>query len=56
MTAALTRIATFPEVASVVGPYRPGGTAQVSRDDRTAYAVVNFTKQSGNLARRTSSG
>jgi RND superfamily putative drug exporter len=50
MSAALTRIATFPEVASVVSPYGPGGTAQVSRDDRTAYAVVNFTKQPGNLA------
>jgi putative drug exporter of the RND superfamily len=50
MSAALTRIATFPEVASVVSPYGPGGTAQISRDDRTAYAVVNFTKQAGNLA------
>jgi putative drug exporter of the RND superfamily len=51
MSAALTRIATFPEVASVVSPYGPGGTAQISRDDRTAYAVVNFTKQSGDLAK-----
>ena len=51
MSAALTRIATFPEVASVISPYGPGGTAQISRDDRTAYAVVNFTKQSGDLAR-----
>jgi RND superfamily putative drug exporter len=50
MSAALTRIATFPEVASVISPYGPGGTAQVSRDDRTAYAVVNFTKQSFDLA------
>ena len=51
MTAVLTRIATFPEVASVTSPYGPGGTAQISRDDRTAYAVVNFTKQSSGLAR-----
>src|ERR1700730_15984848 len=51
MSAALTRIATFPEVASVISPYGPGGTAQISQDDRTAYAVVNFTKQSGNLAK-----
>jgi RND superfamily putative drug exporter len=50
MSAALTRIATFPEVASVISPYGPGRTAQVSRDDRTAYAVVNFTKQSFDLA------
>jgi RND superfamily putative drug exporter len=50
MSAALTRIATFPEVASVISPYGRGGTAQISRDDRTAYAVVNFTKQSFDLA------
>jgi RND superfamily putative drug exporter len=50
MSAALTRIATFPEVASVISPYGPRGTAQISRDDRTAYAVVNFTMQSSNLA------
>jgi putative drug exporter of the RND superfamily len=50
MSAALTKIATFPEVASVLGPHGPGGTAQVSPDDRTAYAVVNFTKPAGNLA------
>ncbi len=49
MSAALAKIATVPEVASVVSPYGPGGTAQVSRDGRTAYAVVNFTKQPGNL-------
>ena len=51
MSAALTRIATFPEVASVISPYGPDRTAQISRDDRTAYAVVNFTKQSSGLAR-----
>jgi RND superfamily putative drug exporter len=51
MSAALTRIATFPEVASVISPYGPAGTAQISQNDRTAYAVVNFTKQSGDLAR-----
>jgi len=49
MSAALTRIATFPEVASVISPYGPGGTAHISRDDRTAYAVVTFTKQSFDL-------
>ena len=51
MSAALTKIAAFPEVASVISPYGPGGGAQLSRDGRTAYAVVNFTKQSGNLAK-----
>lgn len=51
MSAALTRIATFPEVASVISPYDPKGTAQISRDDRTAYAVIKFTKQSFDLAK-----
>jgi putative drug exporter of the RND superfamily len=55
MTATLNRIATFPEVASVLSPYRPGGSAQggsgqISRDGRTAYAVVTFTQQSDVLA------
>ena len=50
MSAALTRIGGVPEVASVISPYGPGGTAQVSGDGRTAYAVVNFTKQAGNLS------
>ena len=50
MSAALARIGTLPEVASVTSPYGPGGTAQISRDDRTAYAVVHFTKQSFDLA------
>jgi len=51
MSAALHRIATYPTIASVVSPYNPGGTAQISRDGRTAYAVVNFTRQSGDLAK-----
>jgi putative drug exporter of the RND superfamily len=55
MTATLNRIATFPKVASVLSPYRPGGSAQgwsgqISRDGRTAYAVVTFTQQSDVLA------
>jgi RND superfamily putative drug exporter len=55
MSAALTRVATFPKVATVLSPYRPGGSApdgsgQISRDGRTAYAVVTFTQQSDVLA------
>ena len=51
MNGALTRISGFPEVAGVISPYRPGGSAQISQDGRTAYAVVDFTRQSGDLAR-----
>jgi putative drug exporter of the RND superfamily len=55
MTATLNRIATFPKVESVLSPYRPGGSAQdgsgrISRDGRTAYAVVTFTQQPDVLA------
>ena len=56
MTSVLRQIATMPEVAAVASPYRPAGAgqnsaAQVSRDGRIAYAVVNFTGQADNLAK-----
>ncbi len=51
MSAVLRQVATMPEVAAVVSPYGPRGGAQVSRDDRTAYAVVDFTKQANALAK-----
>jgi putative drug exporter of the RND superfamily len=50
MTGVLNRIATMPEVAGVVSPYGPQGAVQISRDGRIAYATVNFTKPSDNLA------
>jgi putative drug exporter of the RND superfamily len=46
----LRTVATMPEVAGVVSPYRPDGGAQISRNGRIAYAVVNFTKQSNDIA------
>jgi putative drug exporter of the RND superfamily len=46
----LRTVATMPQVAGVVGPYGPRGAAQISRDGRIAYAVVNFTKQSNDIA------
>ncbi|HEY1319334.1 MAG TPA: MMPL family transporter, partial [Streptosporangiaceae bacterium] len=49
MTRVLKQIAVMPEVTAVAGPYGPRGTAQISRDGRTAYATVDFAKQSGNL-------
>jgi putative drug exporter of the RND superfamily len=51
MSMALKQIATMPEVAAVVSPYGPRGAAQVSRDGRTAYATVNFTKQANDVAK-----
>jgi RND superfamily putative drug exporter len=51
----LKQIGAMPEVASVTSPYGPpsatqGSGAQISRDGRTAYATVNFTKQDTLLA------
>jgi len=51
MSRALKQIATMPEIAAVVSPYGPHGAAQISRDGRTAYATVNFTKQANNLGK-----
>src|SRR5215475_8622883 len=49
MSAMLARVSHLPEVASVTSPYLPGGKIQVSRDGRTAYATVNFTRAADNL-------
>jgi len=40
----LTQVAAAPSVAAVRGPYSPAGAAQVSKDGKTAYATVLFTK------------
>jgi putative drug exporter of the RND superfamily len=50
MDAALARIGTVPEVGSVVSPYSPAGSGQVSKDGTTAYALVNFTEQANDLS------
>ena len=44
----VSRVGGVPEVASVQSPFAPGGGA-VSRDGRTAFATVNFTKPSDQL-------
>jgi RND superfamily putative drug exporter len=41
----LGAISQIPQVASVASPYGPMGVTQISRDGRTAYAQVSFTKQ-----------
>ncbi|GAA1261437.1 MMPL family transporter [Kitasatospora nipponensis] len=51
MQAMLTQVSHLPEVASVAGPYTPGGQVQVSSDGRTAFATVNFTKAADDLDR-----
>jgi putative drug exporter of the RND superfamily len=55
LSAVLRQISVMPEVTAVASPYGPpsaghNGAAQISRDGRTAYATVNFTKQDTLLA------
>jgi len=49
MTSVLAKIARFAEVGSVSSPYQPAGALQISKDGRTAYALVNFTAQASDL-------
>ncbi|MFJ2957270.1 MMPL family transporter [Streptomyces sp. NPDC087270] len=50
ITPALTRIAHQKDVGAVVSPYDPAGAAQISKDGRTAYATVTYTKIGGELS------
>ena len=40
----LQKVAAAPKVAAVRGPYVPTGATQISKDAKTAYATVVFTK------------
>jgi putative drug exporter of the RND superfamily len=51
MSATLNRIARLPAVAAVISPYSPRGASQISPNGRVAYAAVQFTRPSGNLAK-----
>jgi RND superfamily putative drug exporter len=41
----LAKVAKAAEVTSVTSPYTPTGAAQISKDGKTAYASVAFSKQ-----------
>jgi RND superfamily putative drug exporter len=47
--AMLDRVAKVPSVGKVISPYDPTAAAQRSRDGRTAYATVVFTKSGGEI-------
>jgi RND superfamily putative drug exporter len=51
VTEALDEISHMPGVARVTTPYGPAGAPQISRDGRTAYAIVTFDKPAGDLGR-----
>ena len=50
ISAMLDEVARTPQVSSVASPYTTAGAAQISRDGRTAYATVTFSKQANELA------
>jgi RND superfamily putative drug exporter len=45
----LAKIAKQQDVGSVGSPYGPAGAAQISKDGRTAYATVTYTKLGNDL-------
>ncbi|PZH17369.1 hypothetical protein C1I97_05290 [Streptomyces sp. NTH33] len=52
MTRTLDRIAALPQVASVTSPYKGQGAQgadRISRDGRTAYATVTFTREAQDI-------
>ncbi|MER7203126.1 hypothetical protein CG723_38670 [Streptomyces sp. CB01635] len=51
MTRTLDRIEHLPGISAVTGPYEQQGTSQISADGRTAYAMVTFDQQSGDVAK-----
>jgi putative drug exporter of the RND superfamily len=49
ITTLLTKAATMPHVVGVVSPYTARGAGQVSRDRRTAFAIVLYPKRANQL-------
>jgi RND superfamily putative drug exporter len=49
----LAKVAKDPAVVSVLSPFGPQGGQQVSKDGRTAFATVNYTKRANLLADKT---
>nr|WP_308012130.1 MMPL family transporter [Streptomyces acidipaludis] len=46
----LARISHQKDVGTVVSPYDPAGAAQISKDGRTAYATVTYTKLGNDMS------
>jgi putative drug exporter of the RND superfamily len=49
----LAKVAKMPHVVGVVSPYGHAGAVQVSKDRRTAFAVVNYDKRANLLPNST---
>ena len=49
MVPLLARVRTMPHVTTVISPYDPRGAIQISRDQRTAFATVVYSKRANQL-------
>ncbi|HUO71200.1 MAG TPA: MMPL family transporter [Solirubrobacteraceae bacterium] len=49
----LARVQKMPHVVSVISPYSPAGEVQVSRDQRTAFATINYDRRANLLPNNT---
>ena len=49
MVPVLNRVRSMPHVVTVVSPYGPRGALQISKDGRTAFAVVGYDKRANLL-------
>ena len=49
----LARVSRMPHVVSVVSPYGRGGAVEISKDGRTAFATVNYSKRANLLPNDT---
>jgi RND superfamily putative drug exporter len=49
----LKQVRTMPHVASVTSPYTPAGKFEISKDSRTAFATVTYTKRANLLPNNT---
>ncbi|WP_225850046.1 MMPL family transporter [Streptomyces sp. HPF1205] len=50
ITPMLAKVAKQKDVGQVVSPYDPAGAAQISKDGRTAYAKITYTKLGNDMA------
>jgi RND superfamily putative drug exporter len=53
ITPLLARVSTMPHVVAVVSPYSPRGALQISRDHRTAFASIYYSKRANLLPNAT---
>jgi RND superfamily putative drug exporter len=53
MVPAIAKLSRFPHVVNVISPYSSAGAVQVSKDRRTAFATINYSKRANLLPNAT---